>query len=283
MADDIVEIYSGSDAQPLQDQIKVGGRPFDLGPATTVKFQMRQAQSDDLKVDATATVENEDTGQVSYDWIDTDLDTPGEYFGWWKLTLIDGDLTTSEFPVIILEHSPGYRTRHGAIYRSARGIIPITWDALEKSSNYGDSLLQERIETVKLTVFGAQVAVDDEASYDIRIIEFIAKLVAIQVIPAGVDYWLSQHETFTATGVQETASYPDRVKALWEIYAKLQAQIVEDREIIDELLDVTTNTRPLIGVPEASAGAEEGFKTPLPVKYFPDYAFPSKPNFEDWL
>jgi hypothetical protein len=274
MPDDTVFIYTGSDAQPLQDQIKVGGRPFDLSAATSVTFNLRHSTNSDLKIaEASAVVTDDVAGKVSYNWQDSDIDEPGEYFGWWHVNFAGGDLDTSEFPVIVGQHSPGRRSHNGAIYRASRSILPITWDALERTDKYGDALLQERVEAVKLNLFGEAISVDDESTYDIRIVEFAAKLVAIQVIPAGVDYWGSQQQSFVAQGTQETASYPDRIAALWKIYERLQIQIAQDRPIIDEILDVSTLGRAITDVPDVSGGIEEGFLTPVPSDNFGPYHF----------
>ena len=284
MPDDTVVIYIGSDAQALQDQIKVGGRPFDISGATSISFFMRHATSDVLKVDdETAVAVTPTLGKVSYDWQDADLDEQGEYFGWWHVEFGTGNLDTSEFPIIVTEHAPGYRKHNGAIYRSARSILPITWDALEQTPKYGDALLQERIEVVKLSLFGIPIAVDDESDYDIRIIEFAAKLVAIQVIPAGVDYWGAQHTSFIAQGTQESATYPDRIAALWKIYERLQIQIAQDRPVVDEILDNPTLGRAITDVPDVSGGTEEGFLTYVPSDNFPDYHFGKKTRPEDNL
>jgi hypothetical protein len=53
---DIFTIYTGSEGQTISQQIKQDGRPFDL-TTSTVKFFLRHAASDVLKVnDEAATV-----------------------------------------------------------------------------------------------------------------------------------------------------------------------------------------------------------------------------------
>lgn len=273
MADPII-VYLGNTSQALRDQLKIDGKPLNIG-TSTVKFNMRHADSESLKVSAAAAViDDAAKGLVHYNWSTADVNTAGEYFAWWQIKDSSNKLKDfPEFPIIVAQHVPGTRTRTGAIYRAAKSIIPITWGALEDSPKYGDALLQERIEAVKLSLFGTSVAVDDEEDYDIRIIDFAAKLAAIQVIPAGVDYWGSQHISFVAQGTQETASYPDRIAMLWKVYERLQIQIAQDRPIIDEILDTPTVSRAVTDVPEVSGGIDEGFLTPVPSDHFHDYHF----------
>jgi hypothetical protein len=267
-------IYTGSTAEPVQDEITVNNRPLDLSDAT-VEFFMREADSEVLKIDgAAATIVEPENGTISYEWEDVDVDTPGEYFAWWRITetATTDPIDTPEFEVIIGQHAPGYRVRTGAIYRRAKGIIPISWSALENSDKYGDARLQERIETVKLRVLGATVLVEDEEIYDIRVQEYLAKLAAIQIIPTAVDYWMDQKVTVSATGTNETVSFPDRIAALWKVYERLLAEVASDQTEIEEILGVE-GTRPGIHTPAFSEGTDIGFRTPLPGKHYRNYHF----------
>lgn len=277
MAEPVI-VFLGNTSQPLFKQLKdEDGKPLNIG-TSTVKFNMREAQSGTLKISGGAAVVDDSTkGLVHYNWTSSNVDTAGEYSAWWQIKDASNKIKDfPEFPVIIASHLPGFRTRVGAIYRAARSIIPITWDALESSDKYGDSLLQERIEAVKLNLFASPVAVEDEIDYDVRVIEFAAKLVAIQVIPAGVDYWGAQFQSVVAQGTQESVSYPDRIAALWKIYERLQIQVAQDRSVIDELLDNPSLGRSITDVPETSGGTDVGFVTPVPSDHFPDYHFPHR-------
>ncbi len=278
-------VYIGNTSQPLYGQLKdIAGKPLNIG-TSTVKFNMRYAESADLKVSGGAAVIDDATkGLVHYNWTSGNVDTAGEYVGWWQLKDTSNKVKDfPEFQIVIDEHAPGIRVKVGAIYRASRGIIPITWDALEHSDKYGDSLLQERIEAVKLSLFGTSVPVEDEATYDIRVLEFAAKLVAIQVIPAGVDYWGAQYQSFVAQGTQETASYPDRIAALWKVYERLLIQIAQDRPVVDEILDNPTVSRAVTDVPGVSGGIEEGFLTPVPSDNFVPFHFRKRIRPEDNL
>lgn len=267
MPEDRVIVYTGSDEQPLQDQIKIGGRPFNIG-ASTVKFRMREAQGTTLKVDAAAVVDDATQGRVSYAWNDLDLNTPGEYYGWWHIIITGGEIDTDEFLVIVAEHAPGLRTRTGSIYRTARGILPVTFYALETSDKYGDALLQEKIEVAKMRVFGVQILVENEGNYDVRVVDFVAKVAALEIIPGAVDYWMNQHQTITTQGTQEVVSYPDRIAALWKIYERLTIEVAKEKPIIEEILGTMGELVPAIHTPKWSEGTEVGFMTPLTSRFF---------------
>lgn len=272
MADDIV-IFTGNTGQPITDQILINGRPLDLTGAS-VEFKMRELDTDTLVLTEAATIENAEAGRVSYSWQTADVATSGNFSAWWAITLTGGAFDTNEFLVLIDDHAPGVRTRTGQIYKTARSLIPITWDALATASFYGDGLLQDKINLVKEENLTVSVPPEDEGILNIRVIEYLAKLAVIAVIPAGVDYWGSQRIEVSATGTNENATYINRVEMLWDLYEKLVQQVLQDRDEIEELLG-TTKLRSAIGVPAMSDGGDEGFVTPNPTKHFREYAFDS--------
>jgi hypothetical protein len=263
-------IYTGSDGQALVDIITIDGKPLDL-TGKTVKFKMRHASSDVLKVNASASVTDADDGAVSYTWTDANLDTPGEYYCWWEIKSGSATLDTPETLIVITKHSPGIRTTTGAFYEFAKSYLPVTWRHLEQEQ--GDDTLQNRVEIIKLKVFNQEIAVEDEADYDIRVQDYIGKLVAISVIPSAIDYWMNQHQTLSATGTNENVSYPDRIEALEKLREKLIAEVAEAQDIIEDIIGVPTIV-PLTGTPGLSLGKDEGFATPLPQEHFHPYAFP---------
>lgn len=100
-----VRLFKDTTSPSLSDTITVNGSPADLTGAT-VRFRMRPVGSSTLKVDAAATLVAA-TATVSYDWAAADVDTAGDYLGWWRFTLQNGDVQESaEFPVEILDHAP---------------------------------------------------------------------------------------------------------------------------------------------------------------------------------
>lgn len=103
-----VLIHFKSNRSPsVSDTIRVDDVPFDL-TGSSVKFKMRLESSSTLKVDTTATVVTPSAGTVRYDWLSADVDTAGDYVGWWEVTLPTGKTQdTLEFPISIVEHTPG--------------------------------------------------------------------------------------------------------------------------------------------------------------------------------
>lgn len=268
-------IFKDSTGSTLIDQIKIDNRPYNLSTAG-ISFMMRNAESDVLKIDngTVGYVTDGSDGKVKYEWQATDLNSPGEYYAWWDITpSASPEFSTSEFLIVVTEHSPGVRTRTGAIYRQARSILPLTWYHLEEDHRLGDSLLQDIVESAKRSVLGTTVSVEDEETYDIRIQRFIAKLAALESISPAIDYWMNQKQSISATGTNETVSYTNRIEALRQIQEDLLRQITKDRAIIDDLLD-TPFTRSFGATPVFSPGTEDGFVTPLPSKHFIDYGFP---------
>lgn len=99
--------FKGNRSPSVTDTIKVDDVAFDL-TGSTVKFRMRLETSSTLKVDAAATVVNPSAGTVRYDWVAADVDTVGDYVGWWQVTLPSTKTQdTLEFPISIVDHLPG--------------------------------------------------------------------------------------------------------------------------------------------------------------------------------
>lgn len=274
-----ITVYTDSTGQALSDQITGGdGRPIDLTGYDSVKLNMRYADSEVKKITlGLATVDDATSGHVSYAWKPADIDTPGRYYAWWILK--DGSIQTStdEFEVSIKEHSPGIEIRTGSVYSFCRSIIPETWAALEKDKDYGDSLLQARIEVTKLTLLGSAVNVDDEINLDIRIQQFLAKLTVLGLMSTAMEYWMNQRESVSSTGTAEAISFPERIQHLTNIRDQLMREVAEERDEIEELIDLSPSVS-INSVPQFSPGTDEGFKTPLPGENFFDYAFPQKNN-----
>lgn len=68
---------------------------------------MRADGSSTLKVDAAAVVVSAVAGTVRYDWASADVDTAGDFLGWWDVTLPSlKTQDTPEFEIVIFEHVP---------------------------------------------------------------------------------------------------------------------------------------------------------------------------------
>lgn len=274
---DTTVVYKDSTGQPLEYQFKVGNKPLDITGAT-VKFMMRQAFTSAVKVDQFASATSATKGHVAYSWQPQDVDTQGEYKAWWELDFSGRIIESEELDLVVAEHAPGIRTGTGSVYRTSMSYLPSTWIALETSKGYGDSLLQERCEYVKLRILGETIAVEDESSLDLRVLHFIAKNVAVQLIPTGIDYWLDQKikvQIETGGASQEIYDYENRAKSLLDLIDKLLADIENEREEIEDILGIYKTVRSTSTAAYAE-GQDEGFVTPSPVLNFRNYNWPSK-------
>ncbi len=135
--------------------------------------------------------------------------TSGEWTWEWKATSVDhGDgITSGRFHV---EPSVIDSTATSIIARLVQSLIPATWEGLKKADYYGEDLLTQRIQIAKYTALSTALAEADESTYTPLMRDYIATLAAIEIIPAGIEYWMQQKITVTATGVNESVSYTDR-------------------------------------------------------------------------
>jgi len=126
----------------------------------------------------------------------------------------------------------------GAISEHVRDIIPFTWAALHKSEDYGPEALQRRIDLVKAHLFGTPKAEDDEGEYNVLVQNFIAKWTVLDLVPAGIEYWMNASMSVTTQGHAdaETVTYPDRVRALQDLATRLQGEVLRDRIELATLL-----------------------------------------------
>lgn len=70
--------------------------PLDLTSATSVRFQMRQANSFRYVIDAAATIVTPAAGAVRYDLVNGDLDNAGSFIARWEVHFSDGSVQHSE-------------------------------------------------------------------------------------------------------------------------------------------------------------------------------------------
>ena len=139
----------------------------------------------------------------------------------------------------------------GDIAAAARAQMPVTWATLADDSRYGDALLQRQVDLVKERLFGTVISPDLEAdTYPRTVIDYAGKLVAIQVIPAGEDYWAAQAIS-DSSGTKNALTWADRAENLRRLRENL---IRETRMMAPEiavLLGTTlaiTRIRPRLGV-----------------------------------
>ena len=122
----------------------------------------------------------------------------------------------------------------GVIAERTRAILPVTWDALSRDPRYGDDLLQTAINTAKEWVTGEVVPPNQEQStYSLAVVDYIAKVAAIELVAPGIDFWMNEPVSETATGTDESHTFVDRAESLRKLGEQLLA---ETRRKADEIL-----------------------------------------------
>lgn len=122
----------------------------------------------------------------------------------------------------------------GSIAERVRDLIPVTYQMLLNASYYGPMSIQRHIDVAKFRFFGTVVAPAYEATvYDHFTLDYVAKVSAIRIIPAGADYWSDQMVTETAR--EQTISFPDRIKNLWDTYGRLLQEVRMDQSLFEKL------------------------------------------------
>jgi hypothetical protein len=154
----------------------------------------------------------------------------------------------------------------GAIADAARRHLPLTWDALSQDARFGDVLLQGAVDLVKDRLFGTVIAPTAESSYPRRVIDYAGKLVAIELVEPGIDYWMNESLTVTTTGTNETESWVDRAEKLREVGDRLAWQVRQDERAIMALLGLPVAPRSLPR-PAISTDPADVLLTPSPREF----------------
>jgi hypothetical protein len=102
----------------------------------------------------------------------------------------------------------------GVIATRLQALLPITWDALQNDPRVGDGVLQSAIDVAKSTVTGQDVDPSLEGNYPVVVVDYIAKMAAIELIITGIDFWMNQSLSITSSGTNESLSYIDRAARL---------------------------------------------------------------------
>lgn len=152
----------------------------------------------------------------------------------------------------------------GAIADRVKGIIPVTWDALSQDARFGEALLRTAIDTKKEEVFGVVVADTAESTYPLIVINYVAKLVALELITPGIDYWRNEPVSVSATGTNEQTTYSDPVVALQALRESLLAETRRDWPLVKPLVSYTR----LSTAPRARINTQDDeFLTPSPQEF----------------
>lgn len=138
-----IRIAKNSSAPSLTDTLTIDGIAFDLTGAT-VRFKMRPVGSSTTKVNAPATIVSAVAGTVRYDWIPADLDTAGDFLGWWSVVTGAGRVQDHPEFVVSIE---GHEQPAGALCEVAD-----VREALESTSHTTDALIRAYIARASVAI-----------------------------------------------------------------------------------------------------------------------------------
>jgi hypothetical protein len=151
---------------------------------------------------------------------------------------------------------------NGIVAQRVRGLIPFTWYELSRSEQYGDDLIEQAIDIVEWTLFKTSLTALEESVLNLFVVDFIAKLVAIEIIPAAIELWMNQPIVVSATGTNETVSYEERIDALRKLREDFLKETREKAAEIDVILG--TNRGPSLPLLNTIA---DPFLTPSPQEF----------------
>jgi hypothetical protein len=235
---DVLTFYLNDTLPTITRRLSTQGGDFDVVTGPEFRLRVRPLWSSTVVIDGLMTADAV-ADELSYTPVAGDMDTEGVYRAWVYVNFGGGATqTTDEFQIEVLAHGPGQGTPVGAIYRAARALEPIAWDALRGYPDYGDPELQRVIELAKLRVLPTTTSVADEASVDPRVVDYVAKRVlADNVLSAAISFWTDQVISQTARGnTEEVVTYPDRIKAAESSIARYRADLARQVGEVEEVL-----------------------------------------------
>lgn len=106
-----------------------------------------------------------------------------------------------------------------------RSEMPMTWDGLEKDAYLGLSTLRIRIANVKSMILPTATAEQDEDSYSNVLRAYVSKRAALDLIPTGIEFWMRQKTSLSATGTNENKTLPDPIAALRDLAKRLAVEV----------------------------------------------------------
>lgn len=230
---DPVVVQLGQTQPSLFDIITYENQTVDFSGGGSVVFFMRPILSRTPVINGAASVPLVPVDQygnnVRYDWQPGDVALGGEFMGWWGYEFPGGALSeTPEFAIVITDHGPGYGTNTGVVVDSLSQWMPTTVRALRDDPEFGDRFLQSHADYVKRIIMGSAVPADQEIQYDPALIEYLAKRTAVRIITPARDYWARQYRQVLTQGPNESATYPDMMKALDDLHQRLCRELPSD-------------------------------------------------------
>lgn len=154
----------------------------------------------------------------------------------------------------------------GAVADRTRAIIPITWDALISDDRVGDGSLQSAIDLAKSTATGNLVEPTAEQNYPLVVIDYIAKLAAIEIAQTGIDYWMNQSVSISSTGTNENITYTDRAKVLEDLRGNLLLETRQKQPEVAKLIGYVLDTGKAVPL-MSSANINPFHLTPSPEEF----------------
>lgn len=157
----------------------------------------------------------------------------------------------------------------GLVADMVKSLMPHTWKALAKADYYGTDLLMKRVKVAKYKAFPAVYAEAAESTYTMLMIDYVAKIAALEIIPAGIEYWMNQKISESATGTNETISYTDRRAALEKLADRLVREvssIAANPNLVPFLNALGAND-----VPDVSGNDDGLFITEEPFDFLPAF------------
>lgn len=152
----------------------------------------------------------------------------------------------------------------GAIAERVRGVLPLTYDMLVTSDKFGEAPMQSTINTVKSKTFGTVLPAGAETNYPLVVIDYVAKLIALELITPGIDAWRTEPVQLVATGTNEQVIYSDAVAALEQLRKDLLAQTRLEWDLVAPLITY----RPIRGGPRPAINTvNDEFLTPSPQEF----------------
>lgn len=160
----------------------------------------------------------------------------------------------------------------GTVSESVKNLMPLTWRALFAASYYGEARLLQRINVGKYKAFPSSVAESDESTWTVLMIEYAAMYAALEIIPAGIEYWMNQQTSVSTTGTNENVSFTDRANQLKDLAEWLQKQVT----MLASNPDVVGYLREPTDVPDVSYPDDDDMLTSNPYDF--PRAFSPHPN-----
>lgn len=152
----------------------------------------------------------------------------------------------------------------GVIAERVRGIIPVSWDALSKDARFGETLLRDTIDTKKEEVLGEVVTPANESLYPLLVINYVAKLVALELLTPAIDFWRSEPVSLVTTGTNEQTTYSDPVVALEALRKSLLEQTRREWPLVKPLV---TFSRISVAPRARINTLDDEFLTPSPQEF----------------